>query len=138
VFANYAFYGSIVCLKLLGMGPLTSIKRLVNGIFANPEDVKAFGGKKVILDNDSVERVRRNHLNDLENIPAFLLLGILYVASRPDPYTALWHFRIFALSRILHTVVYQLAVPQPSRALMFTVGIATCVSMAVQILKATK
>jgi uncharacterized MAPEG superfamily protein len=138
VFASYAFYGTVVTLKLLGMAPLTSLKRFAHNVFANPEDTKAFGGKKPIYDNDSVERVRRNHLNDLENIPAFLFLGLLYVTTQPNPATALWHFRVFAISRILHTISYQLAVPQPARALAFGVGIATCVSMAVQILMATK
>jgi len=138
VFASYAFYGTVVTLKLLGMAPLTAIKRFAHGVFANPEDAKAFGAKKPVLDNDAVERVRRNHLNDLENIPAFLFLGLLYVTTQPNPVTALWHFRVFALSRILHTLVYQLAVPQPARGLTFGVGVATCVSMAVQILMAAK
>jgi len=137
VFANYAFYGSVVVLKLLAMGPLTSIKRMVLGVFANAEDAKGFGAKKTILDNESVERVRRNHRNDLENIPAFLLLGLLYVATQPGPTTALWHFRVFVFSRIIHTLVYQLAVPQPSRALAHTVGFFICVSMAVQVLLKT-
>jgi len=138
VFASYAFYGSIATLKLLAMGPLTSVKRMTLGVFANPEDAKAFGAKKTILDNDSVERVRRNHLNDLENIPAFLFLGLLYVAIQPNPSTALWHFRAFVISRILHTLAYQVPIPQPSRALMYGIGVATCVSMAVQIIMATK
>jgi len=83
-----------------------------------------------------VERVRRNHLNDLENIPAFLFLALLYVATQPSPWAALLHFRLFAGSRILHTLVYQLAVPQPARALCFAAGVGVCVSMAVQILRA--
>jgi len=137
VFVNYAFYGSVVALKLLAMGPLTSVKRMALGVFANPEDAKGFGAKKTILDNESVERVRRNHLNDLENIPVFLLLGLLYVATQPSPTTALWHFRVFVASRFIHTLVYQLAVPQPSRALAFAVGLFTCISMGVQILLKT-
>jgi len=138
VFASYVFYGSIVTLKMFALAGLTSLKRMGLGVFANPEDAKGFGAKKIILDNDSVERVRRNHLNDLENIPAFLLLGLFYVATQPTPLTALWHFRLFTLARVLHTLVYQLAVPQPSRALMYMAGLGVCVSMAVQVIAATR
>jgi glutathione S-transferase len=73
-------------------------------------------------------------LNDLENIPLFVFLGLLYVATDPAASTALWHFRIFAASRFLHTITYQLAIPQPSRALSFMFGIAVIISLGVQIL----
>jgi len=136
VFVSYAFYGVIVLLKMLALALLTSIKRFGHGVFANPEDAKVMGVQTKVA--DSVERVRRNHLNDLENIPAFLFLGLLYVAIQPNPATALWHFRVFAGSRILHTFVYQLAIPQPSRALSYTVGFFVCVSMGVQILLKTQ
>jgi len=138
VFSNYAFYGAVVLVKMFGMSTLTAVKRIANGIFANPEDVRAFGSKKVIFDNEGVERVRRNHLNDLENIPAFLLIGLLYVATNPTPNIALWHFRVFAIARILHTFFYQFAIPQPTRALSFFVGWAACASMAYQVLVKTQ
>jgi len=134
VFASYAFYATVVLLKLLAMGPLTATKRIANKAFANAEDAR---GRGVVKTSDEVERVRRNHLNDLENIPAFLFLGLLYVATQPNLTTALWHFRVFVLSRVLHTIVYQLAVPQPARAIAFGVGFFTCVSLAVQVLLKT-
>ena len=76
----------------------------------------------------------RCHRNDLENIPPFLLLGLLYVLTGPSLQSAAWHFRIFAGSRFLHTVAYLMPLPQPSRALCFAVGAIANVSMAVQIL----
>jgi len=138
VFKSYAFYGTIVLVKMMMMSLLTSARRFQHGIFANTEDAKwrPDGKKKVSLDNENVERVRRNHLNDLENIPAFLLLGLLYVAINPSLNVALWHFRVFAASRILHTIIYQVGV-QPYRAFIFTIGVATCMSMAYQIIAAT-
>ena len=39
-------------------------------------------------------QVRRAHLNDLENVVPFVLSGLLYVGTDPDPTTALWHFRV--------------------------------------------
>ena len=79
----------------------------------------------------------RNHLNDLENIPAFLFLGVLYVLTNPSQFAAVWHFRVFVCSRFFHTVAYQAPLPQPARALSFGAGLAVCASMAVQILMAT-
>ena len=52
-------------------------------------------------------RCFRNHLNDIENIIPFVLVGAFYVATQPTPSTALWHFRIFAASRFVHTIAYQ-------------------------------
>lgn len=60
------------------------------------------------MDSDpDVERVRRNHLNDIENIIPFVLVGFFYVSTDPDRDTALWHFRVFFISRLLHTLSYQ-------------------------------
>jgi len=138
VFSSYAFYGTVVLVKTFGMSMLTGAKRIAKGIFVNEEDVRAFGAKKVVFDNDSVERVRRNHLNDLENIPTFLLMGLFYVAINPSPNVALWHFRVFAIARILHTLSYQLQIPQPARGLTFGVGLGVCLSMAYQVLCKTQ
>ncbi|ELT94143.1 hypothetical protein CAPTEDRAFT_163793, partial [Capitella teleta] len=141
VFGAYAFYGSIVILKMFALALMTSMKRGETGVFANTEDAQFFytgqekdKSKRVIFDNSKVERVRRNHLNDLENIPAFLVLGLIYVTIEPTLSTALWHFRIFVISRVLHMIVYQLQFPQPSRGIIFLFGFLANMSMAVQII----
>jgi len=137
VFSSFVFYTTIVLLKMMVMSILTAYKRISSGTFVAQEDVDAFKGKgkgKPVFGNESVEKVRRNHLNDMENIPPFVMLGLLYVLSQPSPFTAILHFRIFAASRILHTICYQLAIPQPARGLTFGIGLAICVSMAVQLL----
>ena len=56
--------------------------------------------------------------------------------ANPTLYAATWHYRVFVISRFCHTVVYLMALPQPSRALAYVVGAVTTVSMAVQILMA--
>lgn len=58
-----------------------------------------------IKKDEAVERVRRAHLNDLENIPAFLFCALFYVCSEPQPDVALWLIRIAVLARICHTIV---------------------------------
>lgn len=140
IFSNFAFYTCVVLLKLLFLGLLTTVKRITKGVFANPEDCKRFGDPdklKPIFNDAGVERVRRNHLNDLENIPAFIFAGLLYVLTGPDPSTALWHFRVFAAARILHTLVYQLEL-QPWRAIMHVVCLTVTMSMLVQVLMVAK
>ena len=49
-------------------------------MFANPEDAKDVPGSKVGSDPD-VERVRRAHLNDLENIPLFIAIAAVYMVA---------------------------------------------------------
>ena len=77
--------------------------------FANPEDIQLSLDKqaKVTFADPDVERVRRNHLNDIENIVPFVIIGLLYVSINPSPTAALWHFRTFFFSRIFHTIAYQ-------------------------------
>ena len=74
-------------------------------MFANPEDAKGAKGK-VKFDHPDVERVRRAHLNDLENVLPFLILCPLYLATGPAAATATTVIRVFAAARLLHTVVY--------------------------------
>ncbi|XP_052060870.1 microsomal glutathione S-transferase 1-like [Mytilus californianus] len=139
VFGQFAFYSGIVICKTMAMSLLTSVNRMKNRAFANPEDFKLRGkpgdeGKPVT--NATVERIRRCHLNDLENVIPFVLIGLLYVCTKPDPSTALMHFRAFTGLRIFHTFAYLLPLPQPSRALGFLLGAVVTGSMALAVLKA--
>ncbi|CAF0863042.1 unnamed protein product [Adineta steineri] len=109
---------------------------IMNPAFANPEDIEPEKRKTIqaTTSDSDVERVRRNHLNDIENIIPFVLTGFCYIACNPNATLALWHFRIFFFSRLFHTFAYQIPIRQPSRALAFLVGFVVTVSMAAQIL----
>ncbi|KAG9280301.1 microsomal glutathione S-transferase 1.1 [Astyanax mexicanus] len=138
VFMAFSTYATLVILKMMLMSPMTSYFRLTRKVFANMEDT-AFGGsaedrKKMIRVDPDVERVRRCHQNDLENIIPFVVIGLLYALTGPDLSTALLHFRLFVGSRFIHTVVYVMALPQPSRLLAFMVGLVTTLSMAYRVL----
>ncbi|CAF4394904.1 unnamed protein product, partial [Adineta steineri] len=102
----------------------------------NPEDLSLAKNKTAVitLADPDVERFRRNHLNDIENIVPFVLVGLFYVGTNPDRDTALWHFRVFFISRVLHTLTYQLALPQPSRFITCAIGYLTTLSMASRVL----
>merc|ERR1711953_1539853 len=117
LFGVFAFYNAVVILKMLLMAFLTARQRFRTGSPVSSEDAGIVGNAGP---NEDVERVRRAHLNDLENILPFFCLSIL--------------FMIFAACRIVHTVVYVLALPQPSRSLAFFGGVGVNFYMAFSIL----
>lgn len=119
---TYFVYSGVLALKVLVMAPLTARQRYVKKVFANEEDAQKAKGV-VKFDDPDVERVRRAHLNDLENIPVFWILGGLYLTTGPDPEVATWLFRIYTAGRILHSLVYAVKpMPPPSRGIAFGVS----------------
>lgn len=139
VLRAYATYATIVLLKMMLMSVATAYFRITKKVFANPEDARAAakGGdaRKLLKTDEDVERVRRCHLNDIENVVPFVAIGLIYTLTNPDLASALLHFRIFTGSRLLHTVAYLLPLPQPSRGLMWIIGYFATISMAVSILR---
>ncbi|XP_051544049.1 microsomal glutathione S-transferase 1.1 [Myxocyprinus asiaticus] len=138
VFLAFSTYATIVILKMMLMSPITSYYRLTKKVFSNLEDTSLVktceDRKKLVRVDPDVERVRRCHQNDLENIIPFVVIGLLYALTGPDLSSALLHFRVFVGSRIIHTVAYVMALPQPSRALAWMVGLFTTLSMAYRVL----
>lgn len=84
------------------------------------DDASGKAKRKVRFVREGVERARRAHLNDLENLIPFFVIGFLYVLSRPDTNLAVNLYRCVAASRIVHTIVYAVwPLPQPTRFLAF-------------------
>ncbi|XP_031676815.1 microsomal glutathione S-transferase 1-like isoform X1 [Oncorhynchus kisutch] len=141
VFLAFSTYATVVVLKMMLMSPMTAYFRFTRKCFANMEDTgmaKTPEDKKRMLRVDpDVERVRRCHQNDLENIIPFVVIGLLYTLTGPDLSTALLHFRVFVGSRLFHTVAYVLPLPQPSRGLAWMVGMGATFSMAYRVLSST-
>lgn len=143
-FQSFAKHGALAIAKMLIMGPLTGTFRIAKGSFANKEDYAGSGKlsrdelkTKLATKDPFIERIRRCHLNDIENIVPFFLVGSLYVlTANPTLESCNWHFRIFLASRILHTISYILALPQPSRVLCYFVGLVTTWSMVVRVISA--
>merc|ERR1712002_1102347 len=96
------------------------------------EDATRPGTKTGVDEN--VERVRRAHQNDIENVVPFLILGFIYIFTNPALSTALLVFRLFVGARILHTIVYLLIIPQPARALTFFVNVGVNLFMGYKII----
>ena len=106
VFANYVFFSGVLALKVLLMSCLTAYYRVTKRVFFNQEDAKVMGVKELRLNDPDVERVRRAHQNDIENIPVFWILGLLYILTDPSESVSKMLFRVFTLCRIIHTVLY--------------------------------
>ncbi|XP_015370237.1 PREDICTED: microsomal glutathione S-transferase 1-like [Diuraphis noxia] len=135
LFRTYVFYTAVLVLKVLAMAPLTAKQRFAKMVFANPEDTKLNSKSKVKYDDADVERVRRAHLNDLENIPLFIIICFGYLLTNPNIYIATNLIRLYVASRIIHTIVYTVVVlPQPARGLSWFAGFATTIYMAVQVI----
>ncbi|XP_025199155.1 microsomal glutathione S-transferase 1-like [Melanaphis sacchari] len=135
LFRTYVFYTAVLVLKVLAMAPLTAKQRFRKMIFANPEDAKMNSKSKVKYDDPDIERVRRAHLNDLENIPFFIIVCFGYLLTNPDLHIATNLIRLFVASRIIHTIVYAvIVIPQPARGLSWFIGYGTTLYMALQVI----
>jgi glutathione S-transferase len=131
---SFIAYSAILAVKMLLVASLTSLTRVVRGVYANPEDTKIIKGK-VKFDDPTVERIRRAHLNDLENIPVFWVLGALYLTTNPVAAWALLLFRTFTAGRIIHTIVYAIIpMPQPTRVIAYGIPHLITMYMGVQII----
>jgi glutathione S-transferase len=113
-------------LKVVSMSWLT-VWRMVQAKsgFRSPEDLKktplnAEPNPKQLEPNESVERIRRIQLNDLENVPFFLVVGLLFVLTDPSLALARWLLYGYVVSRLLHFVAYFTAQIHDVRATLWT------------------
>ena len=80
-FATYALCSALLALKMLGSAVYTASQRGRVGGYVNPEDTR-FGTGEVEaseVEKPQVARALRMQRNDLENIPMFWVVGLLYV-----------------------------------------------------------
>ena len=108
----------------------------INGGMRNPEDANPGLAnpqpRPGQLDPvDYVERTRRIHQNDQENLLPFLAIGWLYVMTQPAPAVAQALFYGYVLSRLLHFAAYLGARPHEWRAALWTAGSLVMIFMAV-------
>jgi glutathione S-transferase len=128
VFATYAIAASILILKMAAMSWLTIGRMIkINGGFRSPEDTKLTPFNKAphadqLKPNDYVDRVRRVHGNDIENIPIFLVAALLFVLTDPSPLLAAILLYGYTATRILHSIAYLSARTHDLRAMLWTPG----------------
>src|SRR5882757_3727625 len=128
VFATYAIAATIMILKAVGMSWLTVVRMTeVKGGYRSPEDLRKTrlnpDPSPAQLDpNERVERIRRIQLNDLENLPFFLVASLLFVLTGPSLALTQWLLYGYVVSRLLHFAAYFTAQTHDMRATLWTVG----------------
>lgn len=136
VFQAYAISVAILVLTLYGLGFFTAKTRAERKVVVNPEDVSVNAGSSVAeSDHPDVLRVKRAHINLIENAVPFFAIGFLYTLSSPGLNVARGIFGTFVLVRVLHAIFY-LSAKQPFRTGSFAVGALINVFMVVQVLRA--
>lgn len=142
VFVTWIIATALTVLKVMGQGWMTVYRMMkVGGGYAAPEDLrrglinKAPDPKQLEV-NDYVDRSRRMHRNDLENIPAFWAAGLVFVAAAPPLWLAQVLMYGFVAARAAHAVAYGTAQSHEVRATFYTVGSLIVMAMAVYALVA--
>jgi glutathione S-transferase len=140
LFATYAIAAAIMILKAVAMSWLTVVRMMQeNGGFRAPEDLRKTPlnpepDPKQLLPNERVERIRRIQLNDLENLPFFLVAGLLFVLTNPSLTLARWALYGYVVSRLLHFGAYFTAQTHDVRATFWTIGSLILIYMTCHVL----
>jgi len=142
LFATYVIAATLVILKAVGMSWLTVARMMqVKGGFRSPEDLRKTPlnpdpDAKQLEPDERVERIRRIHQNDLENLPFFLVAGFLYVLTEPKLLLAQVLLYGYVASRLLHFAAYLTAQTHDTRATLWTVGSVILIFMTCRTLLA--
>jgi len=140
VFVAYVVASALMALKIMGQGWMTVYRMLKSDSgLVNPEDIQLGPinknpNPKQLEVNDYVDRSRRMQRNDLENIPAFWVAGLLFVTTNP----ALWLAQVlmygFVVVRLAHFWAYATKQIHEVRATFYTVGSLIVIYMALHVL----
>jgi uncharacterized membrane protein YecN with MAPEG domain len=136
VFRLYVIAAAIMTLKLMGQGWATVAVMMRRGRgYASPEDLRPGAINRApdpaqLEPDPAVERSRRMHRNDLENIPGFLVAGLLFVAVAPPLWAAWLLMGGFVLARAGHAWAYGTARSHETRATFWTLGSLAVMAMA--------
>ena len=136
VFAVYTIAACIMILKMMGQGWITVARMMTSQAgFLNPEDAAQGmtnpNPRPGQLDpHEDVERSRRMHRNDMENIPTFLVAGFLFTLTSPPLWLAQVLFYGFVATRFAHFWAYFTAKSHETRATFFTFGSLIVMGMA--------
>jgi glutathione S-transferase len=128
LFATYVVAATLMILKGVGMSWLT-VWRMTRekGGFRSPEDLKKTPlnpepDPVQLQPNERVERIRRIQMNDLENLPYFLVAGLLFILTEPSLQLAQWLLYGYVISRFAHFAAYLTAQIHDVRATLWTIG----------------
>jgi microsomal prostaglandin-E synthase 1 len=127
-------FSVLLVLKMVAIAFSTANRRRKSGVVLNPEDTKVNPGCHAEpQEAPETMRAKRAHLNDLENIPAFLILATLFTLAGGSRAAAWSYFSVYFVARTLHTIFYLKGL-QPFRTAMFTIGQIALLGLMVQLL----
>lgn len=134
-FQTYSACVAVLALKMLASAVYTVIQRERASGYINPEDARFFGKNASAepTEHPSVARALRIQRNDIENIPIFFAIGLVYVLGGASASGAAIYCWTYTLARIGHTFAYAMEL-QPWRAILFGIGMLAQIGMAVQVL----
>ncbi len=123
LFTAYAASAIVLGLNLLVLANNTALSRAKASEVVNPEDKVLNRQAEVVFEqgNDKTERYRRAHRNALENIPLFLITGLLLTLTGVSVTTVWVLFGVFVAARLFHSFAY-IKQLQPWRTASFAVG----------------
>ena len=130
VFQSYVATVVVLSLNVIGLANATAITRGKHKEAINPEDAKPGGEVKVVglEGSDATQRHVRAHRNALENIPLFMITGLIFVMTNPSLTLAASIFGVFTVARIAHSLCYVKGI-QPFRTISFVLGLLAQVVM---------
>lgn len=140
VFLVYMIAAALMILKLMVQGWMTVYRMIKSDSgLLNPEDLMPGPANRnphpqQLQLSEYVDRSRRIHRNDLENILPFLAAGLLFVAVRPSLLLASILMGTFVVARLLHTAAYLSKQRHEIRAVLFTIGSLIVIYMAIHVL----
>jgi len=133
-FRPLVLFSVLLVLKMGAVAFATSNARRKAKVVLNPEDTKVNPGSHAAGEEaPDTLRAKRAHLNDVENIPGFLVLALLFTLAGCSAAAGWAYFGVYFGARTLHTVFYLNAV-QPWRTAAFFVGQLAQLGLMVQLL----
>ena len=133
-FPALALFSVLLTLKMGAIGVATANARRKAQVVVNPEDTKVNPGSRAASEEaPATLRTKRAHLNDVENIPAFLVLALLFTLAGGSAGAGWAYFGLYFVARTLHTIFY-LNAAQPWRTAALFAGQLVQLGMMVQLL----
>ena len=128
VVQTYVIAAALMCLKVMLQSWITVYQMIkAKGGYLHPEDIKKTNlnpnpSPEQLKPYPAVERSRAMQRNDMENIPAFWIAGLLFTWTQPPLAAAQILMYGYVLSRLLHFYALGTAKTHDLRAVFFSIG----------------
>jgi glutathione S-transferase len=140
VFRVYVIAAALMILKMAGHAWWTvALLTRYRAGYRLEEDARSTwmnpdGHPDQLRPDERVERTRRIHMNEIENVPLFLAAGLLFVATGPSLLVARILFYGYVATRFCHLFVVVTRQAHEWRATFWTIGSLMIIGMAVSAL----